>query len=793
MSQTVAEQYLSLKKQALEQAFSHLNPMQQEAVFQVQGPVLILAGAGSGKTTVLVNRIANMVEFGNAYHSTWVPAGLEEEDLAFLREFAHGRSQDRQRLAGLTASYPVRPWQILAITFTNKAAGELKERLERMLGEQALDIQASTFHSACVRILRREIDRLGYTSSFTIYDTDDSLRVIKEVSKNLRLDDKAFPPRVLLSAISSAKDQMLSPGELEAHSAGNYRTQQVARVYEAYQRQLKAANAVDFDDIISLTVQLFQKYPDVLEHYQNRFRYIMVDEYQDTNHAQYMLVSLLAQNHHNLCVVGDDDQSIYKFRGANIENILSFEQQFEGAAVIRLEQNYRCTKKILQAANEVIVHNLERKGKTLWTENEEGEPIQVCRALDEQEESRFIADTILENVKNGEKFSDHAILYRMNAQSNSIERALVRSGIPYRVISGVKFYERKEVKDVLSYLSVLNNPNDQVRLKRIVNEPKRGIGDATVALCQQIGETLEISMFEVMATADQYAPLSKKAKPVLEFAGMMKELMDQVDEIPIDQLLDLVLEKTGYLTYLRAQGEEGKTRLENVEELKSNMVTYEQENEDATLSGFLEEVALYTDMDTYDPNADNVVMMTIHSAKGLEYNNVFLAGMEEGLFPGVQAMYDPTQIEEERRLAYVGITRAKRRLYLSNAAQRMLFGQTNRNRPSRFLGEIPTQLCQVEDQTLSRARSFGGVGTGESKVVRSPKASDKIGLSAAGKAPAPSGDQVAVGDRVKHRVFGAGLVIGATPMGNDCLLEVAFDSVGTKKIMANFAKLQKLS
>lgn len=788
MNTDLKERFLTVKKAALERRFANINPMQRQAVFQIKGPVLILAGAGSGKTTVIVNRILNMILFGSGYESTYPPPDIGEAELTYLADYAAGKTQDDGPLSALCGFDRIKPWRILAITFTNKAASELKERLARALGEEvARDIQASTFHSACVRILRREGERLGYPSGFTIYDSDDSLRVIKDVSKNLRIDDKSFPPRSLLTAISQAKDQLLSPAGLLAQAGGNYRLETAAKVYEGYQKQLKMANAMDFDDIIALTVRLFQENPEVLEYYQNRFQYIMVDEYQDTNHAQYMLVSLLSERDQNICVVGDDDQSIYRFRGADIANIMSFEEQFPGATVIRLEQNYRCTKIILGAANNVIAQNQSRKGKTLWTENEEGAKVKVYRANDEGEEARFIADTILENAKAGDKFADHAILYRMNAQSNTIEKALVRSGIPYRVISGVKFYERKEVKDVLAYLSVLENPADLVRLRRVVNEPKRGIGDATIATCQEIAESLGTSLFEVMSTAEEYAPLSKKAKPVLEFARMIEELMAAVPTTTLGDLFDLVLEKSGYKMSLIAQGPEGQTRMENVEELKTNILSYEKENETPTLSGFLEEVALYTDMDSYDLESDNVVLMTIHSAKGLEYKNIFLAGMEEGLFPGIQSMYSPVELEEERRLAYVGITRAKQRLFLTNAAQRMLFGRTSRNRPSRFVGDIPTDFVESEDQTVRQFQNRGVSAAFEAK--KKATGGGALGISAG---PTPSGVTYGVGERVRHRVFGEGEIIHITPMGNDSLLEVRFDTVGSKKIMQNFAKLQKL-
>lgn len=784
------QQYLALRRAAIEQYFSHINPMQRQAVFHTRGPVLILAGAGSGKTTVIINRIANMIMFGQGYESTFVPGFITEEHADCLQGYLAGEEVDLDTLRDCCAVDPVQPWRILAITFTNKAAGELKTRLEHTVGAQAADIQAATFHSACVRILRREIENIGYNSNFTIYDTDDSLRVIKEVCKALQVDEKNFTPRSLLSMISRAKDKLQNPTQMLAENPGNFRLEVGAKVYEEYQKLLRSANAVDFDDIIVLTVRLFEQNPDILEKYQNRYTYIMVDEYQDTNHAQYRLISLLADRYRNICVVGDDDQSIYKFRGANIENIMNFEKQFEGAMVIRLEQNYRCTQRILDAANAVIENNTQRKGKTLWTENDEGQPVKVYRANDEGGEALFIANTIMENAADGAKFSDHAILYRMNAQSNSIEKALLRAGVPYRVISGVKFYERKEIKDVMSYLSVINNPNDTIRLARIINEPKRGIGDATVAACREIAEMLGVPMLEVLRTADEYAPLSKKAKPLMAFAAMMDSLAQLAEQNELDLLFDEVLSATGYMQMLESQLPESQPRIENVRELKSNIMAYVDGAEDPSLAGFLEEVALYTDLDSYDENDDSVVMMTLHSAKGLEYPYVFIAGMEEGIFPGSQSMYFPDEVEEERRLAYVGITRAKKRLYITNAATRMLFGKTGRNAVSRFVGEIPKELTEVVDETVSRFRDRGVSRAYDEAKAR--KKESARGFSAGAAGPSAPAVQYAPGDRVHHKVFGEGLVTGVTPMGGDSLLEVAFDSVGTRKIMSNFAKLKKL-
>lgn len=779
--------FLELKRCVLEKEFEHMNPEQRKAIFTVKGPLLILAGAGSGKTTVLVNRIAFLLKYGNAYYNTYVPESLTQQDLAFMDEIQKGTQQDEERLYRLIAEFPPNPWNILAITFTNKAAGELKERLKAMLGDVADDINAGTFHSICVRILRRYIQRLGYTGSFTIYDTDDSLRVVKDSLSDLNLSDKMFPPKVILSEISHSKDKMISPEDYQNAAGDDYRASIIGKVYDRYQTRLQSANAVDFDDLICLTVQLLDEYPDVLEYYQNRFRYILVDEYQDTNQAQYQLVSKLAAKHQNLCVVGDDDQSIYRFRGATIENILSFENQFDHATVIRLEQNYRSTQNILDAANAVIANNFERKGKNLWTQNGRGEKVTVCRCADENSEAEFVASEIVEHVKNGGKYSDHAVLYRMNAQSNTMERYFIRNAVPYRIIGGKKFFERKEIKDMLAYLSVINNPHDSVRLKRIINEPKRGIGDATVGTAESMAMAQNISLFEVLRTADTYPALSKKSAVLHKFTEMINDLAYVAEQSDMQELLDQLLDKTGYLDYLKTQGTEGAVRLENIDELKSTMLQYEEENgEDASLSGFLEEIALYTDLDSLNASDDCVVMMTLHSAKGLEFPYVFIVGMEEGIFPSRNIYNFPKELEEERRLAYVGITRAKQKLYLLNASSRMLFGSTSRNRPSRFIDEIPSDLLDYKDMTVSFSAS--------PRITMESEKPKSFNLPLAGqqKKAEPAKIDYAVGDTVHHKVFGNGLVLRMTAMSNDTLVEVAFDKVGTKKIMANFAKLSKV-
>lgn len=805
MPQHDNQTYQQLKRAILQRRFSHLNPMQRQAVLAVEGPVLILAGAGSGKTTVLIHRIACLLQFGLASVRQDDMPPLSEEDWRIL-ELAAADGSYMERAGQLIAHDVPAPWNILAITFTNKAAGELRARLAGMLGTRGEDVHAATFHAACSRILRAEIEALGYNRNFTIYDTDDSVRVIKDAMAELHISDKNFAPKALLGNISRAKDKMLTPEGLRQSAGDNFALQVTARIYGRYQQMLKDANALDFDDIILLTVKLFQQFPEVLQKYQRRYRYIMVDEYQDTNHAQYLLVSLLAA-HGNLCVVGDDDQSIYKFRGATIENILSFEQQFGQTKVIRLEQNYRSTGTILDAANAVISRNSQRKGKTLWTQNSRGEKVLYHKAADEQREAHFIASTIRKNHEKGAKYSDHAILYRMNALSSTLEQMFIRQGIPYRIIGGLKFFDRKEVKDILAYLAVLNNPDDSLRLRRIINEPKRGIGEATMNTAQQVAESLGQSLYRTLQTAEEYAPLSGKSRALMEFTAMMDGIAESVDEVPLIETLEQVLDQSGYVRALEAKNDmESRGRLENIGELKTTILKYMEETEEPSLSGFLEEIALYTDLDNLSEDDDKVVLMTLHSAKGLEFPYVFITGLEEGIFPGQQAIYEPTELEEERRLAYVGITRAKRELYLTGAAQRMLFGRTTRNRPSRFVGEIPGELMKTEDETErfgSYHSGYGertGYGSGYGARQTSVYQPNKLGSS---PAPAPAAPRprpavpaaepftLKTGDRVYHKTFGEGSILKIEPMGGDHLLTIHFDKVGAKRLMATFARLEK--
>lgn len=782
------DSYIELKQTALKQYFSRMNEMQQEAVFTVNGPLLVLAGAGSGKTTVIVNRIVNMIDFGNAFFDTARKGS--DFDVEFLKSYINGETDDVDGLRDAVAVNPVRPWNILAITFTNKAAAELKERLNAVLGEEALNINASTFHSACVRILRQEIDRIGYGRDFTIYDSDDAQRLVKAVMSELEISEKNFPPRSVLSEISFAKNRMISPEMMKNDAGGDFRKKVIARIYAHYCSRLKDSNALDFDDILLLTVKIFEEFPDALEKFRNRYKYIMVDEYQDTNQVQFRLVSLLSAEHKNLCVVGDDDQSIYKFRGADITNILSFEKQFEGSKVIRLEQNYRSTQTILDAANSVISNNEGRKPKSLWTKGAKGEKVYWYKACDENDEAQFVASEILKHYKETGKYANNAVLYRMNAQSNIIERSFIKSGIPYRVYGGMRFYDRKEIKDVTAYLSFLNNPNDMLRLKRIINEPKRGIGDATVTVLEEISRDLKLSPLEVMRNSSDYPPLSKKSAVLKAVAEIFDDLIEKADTIPLDEFLDEVLDKTGYMAYLKSMGEEGTSRIENVDELHSTIASYVNEAEEPTLSGFLEEVALYTEADRDSGLDDKVTLMTIHSAKGLEYDNIYVVGMEEGIFPGFRSMDSLEELEEERRLAYVAITRAKKHLYISSAAQRMLYGQTQRNLTSRFIKEIGSEFIEKHDNTIALKKKDKSDDTVTS--VHSSSLQQQLARNRTKQTAKNENVEFNVGDRVIHNIFGEGVVISAQKITNDSMLEIAFDKVGTKKIMANFAKIRKI-
>ena len=798
----------TLRNRLMENEFSRMNNMQQEAVFTTKGPVLILAGAGSGKTTVLVNRIANLVSWGNAYNSSYFKEPLSDDEISEMESAVNNKTEISADLKKKLAVYPAKPWQILAITFTNKAAGELKERIISRIPE-ATDIWASTFHSTCARILRRYGERLGYTSKFTVYDTDDQRRQMKEILKSMNVDEKILPHRSVLTEISRAKDQLKSPEDFKQETMNDSRRITIAKAYAMYAKRLKDSDAMDFDDLIYNTVKLFEENTDVLEYYQNLFKYIMVDEYQDTNMTQYKLISMLAEKNRNICVVGDDDQSIYKFRGATIENILSFEQNYPDGKVIRLEQNYRSTKTILNAANSVIANNEERKGKTLWTDNAEGDKIVVHTALNERDEAKYISENILEQVANGRKFSDFAVLYRTNAQSNILEQNMTRSGIPHRLIGGHRFYDREEIKDMTAYLQVISNPSDNIRLRRIINKPKRAIGTATVEKASEIADVTGESLYYVISHADEYEPLKRAVTKLKEFTTLIDSLVEYAEDedTTICQLYNEILERTDYISALKKEKEDHESRIENINELMTNIKNYEDDNpEEASLSGFLEDIALLSDIDNYDSDADSVVLMTLHSAKGLEFPVVFIPGAEDGIFPGMQSIMNPTELQEERRLAYVGITRAKEKLYVIHANERMLYGSTSHNMISRFINEIPKELAEITSAVTERSftspvgvstdtpRTSAG-GTGKSGYLSSTfaKANSFANRTYQPQSkPTPTGINFKAGDQVMHKAFGKGMIISAKPMANDTYLEIAFDKVGTKKLMANFAKLEKI-
>ena len=724
MATNLQQEFCKLRDTYIEKQFGRLNEMQRAAVFTTSGPLLILAGAGSGKTTVLVNRIANLIRFGSAHGSSWTPREVTEDDVKALRTALMTGTDAPGWLDGMLRKDAVHSWNVMAITFTNKAAGELKERLRNMLGgEEGDEVFASTFHSACVRILRRWAEEIGYPRSFTIYDTDDSQRVMKTVYKELSVDDKFFPVKSAINQMSRWKDQLVSPAEALQTPAKDTKGALAARVYAAYEKKLKEAGAFDFDDLIYQTVQLLAEHKEVRDFYQNKYRYLLVDEYQDTSVAQFRLVSLLTSPEKNICVVGDDDQSIYRFRGATIENILNFERVYPGTKTIRLEQNYRSTSNILNAANCVIQHNTERKGKTLWTQNGEGDKVQVYTAENEQDEASHIADIIGQHLREGGHLADHAVLYRMNAQSAPLESYFTRAGIPHKIVGGQRFNDRKEVKDIHSYMSIVANPRDDVRLRRIINEPARKIGATTIDVIADLAGQEGVSMLEIIRHADQYAKLSRAIAPLYKFYQIYERLQDSLENKTLDEFASDVIEITGYKAMLEADAakghEDAADRLQNLGQLVNNVKNYcDQQGEEASLEGYLEDIALISDIDNYNESADQVVLMTIHSAKGLEFPYVFLIGMEEGVFPSEMSKYSEADLEEERRLAYVGITRAKKELYISNSVTRMLYGRTQRNEPSRFLREIePEYLEETRSPVLEQRSRLGGWGSSYSDTV----------------------------------------------------------------------------
>ena len=810
--------FIQARHDAIATEYSNLNPCQRQGVLATEGPLLLLAGAGSGKTTVLIHRVANLLRFGRGSDTDEIPTPISEDEVQFLEQYAAAPdAAQRPLMEYLCAVEPARPWEVLAITFTNKAANELKERLGRMLGEEvAVDVWASTFHSACVRILRRDIDRLGFDRSFTIYDSDDSKRVIKDIIKELELEEKSFPPREVQSIISRAKNDMQTPEDFaeQGKAINDWRKIRMGKVYSLYNKKLRDANALDFDDLLWHTVRLLETAGDVREYYQRKFRYILIDEYQDTNALQYRLAALLTNQAKNICVVGDDDQSIYRFRGADITNILSFERQFKGARVIRLEQNYRSTQNILDAANAVIRHNQGRKGKTLWTENGRGELVTVKTTYNESDEANFVLGQIMMYYRRGGNWGDCAVLYRTNAQSNAMEYACKRNGVPYKIYGGLKFFDRAEVKDMLAYLCVINNPTDDLRLRRIINVPARKIGAATVDKAQLIAARYGLTLYDVLCRAEEFPELKSSAAKLKPFTDMIEEMRRRLPDCPLPEFYDYVCERSGYAPALREKDDvESRGRLENVQELKSSILTYLEnaEGTEPSLSGFLDEIALYTDLDSRADGDNCVTMMTMHAAKGLEFPQVFVVGMEEGLFPGNRAMGDGAEMEEERRLCYVAMTRAREKLTLTNARQRTLYGRTTPCMPSRFLNEIPEENMEWLSKPQPRSESweerdsdygdrgygsYGGYGqrTTGSVVTRREPAEPKAGAlrSAAGaskaapKAAAPR-MQIQAGETVEHDAFGRGLVLSVRAMGGDALVEVAFDSVGTKKLMLKMA------
>ncbi len=794
MTEELISRFVVARRKYIESQFHNLNPMQRQAVLTTDGPLLLLAGAGSGKTTVLINRIANLIRFGCASDSNLVPDTVEEEDVFFLEQLQEPLSDsDRRRADYLCALDPVKPWNIIAVTFTNKAANELKERLVNMLSPEAGEVWAMTFHSACCRILRRYAELVGYTGSFTIYDTADSERVMKDIIKEMGLDDKTFPAKYVLSIISREKDSMTSPETLlsRAEMSGEFRALQVARAYNKYQTRLKENNAVDFDDIILLTVRLLQENEDVRAYYQQKFRYVLVDEYQDTNHLQYLLTSLLAGGYENICVVGDDDQSIYRFRGATIENILDFEKQYRGARVIRLEQNYRSTQSILNAANGVIAHNMGRKGKRLWTSNPQGDPVVVYEASDERAEASYVSSQILAGQRRGKAMKDHAILYRTNAQSNALEYDLKRNGIPYRIIGGTRFFDRAEVKDMLAYLCVINNRSDDLRLKRIINNPPRGLGPKALDTAQRLATAEGKPLYEVVFHPDAYAPLEKSATKFKNFTQIIEGLAQLlVADMPLPEFYEELMLRTRYAQMLQEKPtEENKTRLENIRELKSSILSYMENTQQPTLAGFLEEIALYTDLEEYNASDDAVVLMTMHSAKGLEFPNVFLVGFEDGLFPGMRSIGDHEEMEEERRLCYVAITRAKQNLTITHARSRMLYGRTAAAMPSRFLREIPEDVMVKKGGYHTYGQQSCGDNFTYTARYTQPQVAPRpdFASSMASNTPKTPMLELNRGDMVSHTAFGTGVVLSVMKMGGDALLEIAFDQIGTKKLMAKTA------
>ena len=798
------KRYLKAKRALFDKVYDQmLNSEQRKAVFTTAGPLLVLAGAGSGKTTVLVNRIAYIIKYGNAYFSDKIPPEISESDVMALEDAANLGCDDINAILPQFISDPCPPWQILAITFTNKAAKEIRDRLNSAFDDPAVSssVTAGTFHSVCMKILRKYGERLGYRSGFSIYDTDDKKRLVSICMRELFIDEKRLDPKSVANAISKAKDSLLSPENFEI--THDPRTKDISKIYALYQKKLMEYNAVDFDDIIMKTVELLTGNADVLEYYQNKFRYVLVDEYQDTNYAQFVLTKLLSDKYRNIMVVGDDDQSIYRFRGATVENILNFDRTYTDAIVIKLEQNYRSTENILSAANAVIGHNDDRHAKKLWCDKGEGDKIILREAYDQNDEGRYIIDRITQGVRcEGRKYSDFAILYRVNELARSLEATFTKSGIPYRILGSMRFYDRKEIKDIIAYLSIINSPTDSLRLKRVINEPKRKIGAATVEAIEAIAEAEASSMYEVMKNCQNYQALAKSKDKLAEFIRLIETLKSD-NSIP-SKLIEKVFTETGYKDMLIKEGFEGEGKIDNVNEFLTAALEYEKRCEqidaEPTLAGFLEEVSLVSDVDKYDENADTVVLMTIHSAKGLEFPVVFLAGMEDGIFPSQKNIGDNVEMSEERRLAYVAITRAKERLYVTYAKSRMLYGRTNYGILSCFIREeIPKSLITQDmpkkvppraplSYNPTQRRQY--TDTVSSEFRRAPEI---LGAKRERQGASDYGiEKFSPGTRVAHATFGEGIILSSRDMGGDVLYEVKFDTGVVKKLMATFAKLKKV-
>jgi len=782
--ENIAKRFNTAKRALFNKLYADLNEKQREAVFTVDGPLLVLAGAGSGKTTVLVRRIGFIIRYGDTYNFDHTEDMISEQDVLAMEAAINYQGELIEKFLEKYRVSPCPPWAVLAITFTNKAANEMKERLAKLNIDNAEEIWAGTFHSICVKILRRFGDRIGFEKDFTIYDSDDSKKLISNIYKEMNIDEKRLPIKTTMNAISRAKDSLMTPSEFMAEMKKDFTGQYIARVYEKYEQRLAEANAVDFDNIIVKTVKLFEECPDVLEFYQHRFRYVCVDEYQDTNKAQFRLAALISGGYKNIMVVGDDDQSIYRFRGATIENILTFDKSFSNSKIVKLEQNYRSTSHILKAANSVIANNSTRHGKNLWTSREGGEKVTLRNLGNQNDEASYIAQNILKLSADEEReFSDFAVLYRMNAQSNAIERALTKSGVPYKVFGGLRFYDRKEIKDILAYLCLVQNTGDNLRLQRIINEPKRKIGSTTVMAVAEIAAQEGKSMFDVIKNAREYTALKNAAAKLVDFSNLISTLQGMKDTMKLSEFFTALIDMTGYRQMLVDMKEEGKEKIELVEELVSSAVDYENEADEATLAGFLEEVALVSDIDGYEEDEARVTLMTIHSAKGLEFPVVFLPGLENGIFPSMNSQASNEEMEEERRLAYVAITRAKEKLFITHTSERLLYGRTQYNPISQFVKEIPDEVLD-KIETIKRKPTFASFD-------------DINGMSAFNKnvsynvRPMPKADSndFVPGDRVRHMTFGEGTILSTKKMGSDTLYEIMFDEVGTKKLMKTYAKL----